>query len=642
MPLIKSHSRLFGDLASRRAAILLSSLTLVPIVLIGVFIATHTAPVSISQPEKAAGLAMPFSAALSAADIKGVDLFAFAGMSEPRKKLYVLSSVDRVIYDRIFEAQKKSDWPQAKALTKRLHDPLLMGHILYERYMSDDYQATYEELRNWMVEYGDHPQAYKVYQLAQKRRNNDPAALPAPQLAKKLFGSMELSWLSKRAHQPKASPKPLKRDEAQISDLMRDIKDKLSNDKVTAAYDQLGKSKVTRMLSAVEYDSMLGEIAANYYYNDKRDTALRVAEQATKRSDTAVPVAHWIAGLASWQKADYRKAAAHFEAVTYSPSRNPWMLSAGAFWASRSHQKMGDKAMSKQWLKEAASYPRTFYGLISQARLGENELFSWKEPHFDVVAIHSLKTNDSGRRALALLDAGQQALAQSELLQIHPNGDKKMEQALVASAHHFKLPALALRLGNAVNQPDGKLYDVALYPVVPWKGDTSLNVDPALINALIRQESQFDTNASNGSGAKGLMQLMPSTAQLVSDKSFDAKDLHNPDVNVALGQRYVAYLLKTPVVSGNLIYLAAAYNAGPGNLVTWKKEIEYEDDPLLFVESLPFSETRGFIQRVMTNYWIYGQRLSKESATLDAVSTGEWPIYKLPEDNGLKMASSAL
>lgn len=636
MPLPISHSRLLGDSASRRATVIAGLVLLTSLVFYTALqVSPRSSSLSASLP-KSVNLAQQWGTNI---DLAGVDLFAMTSITEAKKPAYQLSSVDRVIYTRLFKAQQTGDWQQARALSKRVHDPILMGHVLYERYMAPDYSATYAELRDWMVKYGDHPQAYKVYQLAQKRRNNDPAALPAPQLAKKLLGSIEISWFSRKVQQHKASPKPLKRNEADISKLMSDIKSNLSDDKVTVAYNLLGSSKASRMLSAVEYDSLLGEIAAGYYYNGKYTAALRTAQQATDRSGKAVPVAHWIGGLSAWQNKEFKKAADHFEAIAVSHSRNPWMLSAGSFWAARAHKRMGHKEDTVRWLQEASSYPRTFYGLIAKAKLGKNEPFSWTAPKLTHAMVASLAASSSGSRALALLDIDQQNLAQQEFLQVHPNGDKVVEQALVAAADHFNLPKLALRVGNAIGQPDGTLYDVALYPIVPWKGDTTVNVDPALINALIRQESQFDTNASNISGAKGLMQLMPSTAQLVSDKSFDAKDLHNPDVNVALGQRYVRYLLKTEVVSGNLIYLAAAYNAGPGNLINWKKNVDHDNDPLLFIESLPYSETRAFIARVMTNYWIYSQRMTNESSTMESLRDGKWPIYQMP-DPTMKMASS--
>ena len=358
-----------------------------------------------------------------------------------------------------------------------------------------------------------------------------------------------------------------------------------------------------------------------------------------KRSDRAVPIAHWIAGLASWQAENYTDAAKHFSSVNQSYNRNPWMLSAAGFWAARSYERLGQEDKQNDWLHEAASYPRTFYGLIAQNSLGKNSAFSWEAPPLTEPLLDSLKSNVSGYRALALLDIGQNILAENELRQIHPNGNRRMEKALIATAHHFKLPNLSLRLGNAVNQPNGQLYDAALYPIVPWKGDVKTGIDPALVNALIRQESKFDPNARNGrSGAKGLMQLMPNTAKFVSGNMVGVDHLHDPEVNITLGQRYVRYLLGKRNIKNNLLYMAAAYNAGPGNLDRWQRSIDYKDDPFLFVESIPMSETRAFIERVMTNYWIYAQRLDQETESLEAMSAQNWPTYEL-KGRDIKLAS---
>lgn len=575
------------------------------------------------------------SAALSSqsgdVSLKGVDLFAALNKRNDNGRLYVLTGYDRGLYRNIFEAQAQSDWSRANALLRRVHNPILKGHVLYDRYIkSEDYKSSYAELRDWMVKYGDHPDAYKVYQLAQKRRNNDPASLPAPQMAKKLLGTLELSWFQKEvAPQPKGNT-PRNRVAGDVRRLMKDIHTHLGRDEVTAAYDLLGKSATSRMLTNVEYDALLGEIAAGYYYNDKNDAALRIAGQAIKRSGNNVPIAHWIAGLSSWRAKKFDAAAGHFAAINDSQTRNPWMLSAAAFWAARSYERIGQKDTQNDWLREAASYPRTFYGLIAQQALGEDsDSFEWNDDtSLSASLLNVLQKTPAGERALALLDAGQSASAEKEFSQIHPNGNQRIEKALVAAANNFNLPQLAMRLGNAVNKPDGKLYDTALYPVVPWKGDAKTGIDPALVNALIRQESKFDPNAKNGrSGAKGLMQLMPRTAKFISRDGIDPNRLHDPETNITLGQRYVRYLLNMNHVDNNLIYMAAAYNAGPGNLYRWQKSIKYDNDPFLFIESLPLSETRAFVERVMTNYWIYAQRLDQETETLEALASAQWPTY---------------
>jgi soluble lytic murein transglycosylase-like protein len=157
-------------------------------------------------------------------------------------------------------------------------------------------------------------------------------------------------------------------------------------------------------------------------------------------------------------------------------------------------------------------------------------------------------------------------------------------------------------------------------------------VDRALVFAIMRQESGFNPNATSQAGAVGLMQLMPDTAKLVSGEA--KPNLRDPVVSISIGEKYIANLLKTDTVGNNLFMLAAAYNAGPGNLQKWKSASRHEDDdPLLFIETLPSRETRLFIERIMANYWIYQNRLGQATRTLDAVASGASPIYDRQDEN---------
>jgi soluble lytic murein transglycosylase-like protein len=79
---------------------------------------------------------------------------------------------------------------------------------------------------------------------------------------------------------------------------------------------------------------------------------------------------------------------------------------------------------------------------------------------------------------------------------------------------------------------------------------------------------------------------------------------------------------------GDLIKLLVSYNGGPGNLQKWFREVDHKNDPLLFIESLPARETRGYVERVVANYWIYQDRLGEKKTTLDQLARGEWPIIK--------------
>ena len=88
------------------------------------------------------------------------------------------------------------------------------------------------------------------------------------------------------------------------------------------------------------------------------------------------------------------------------------------------------------------------------------------------------------------------------------------------------------------------------------------------------------------------------------------------------------YLLEKDYINGNLFYMMVAYNAGPGNLLKWKKQIKDNNDPLLFIEILPAKETRLYIERVMANYWVYQSRFERNLTGIEALNAGKWPMLE--------------
>ncbi len=127
------------------------------------------------------------------------------------------------------------------------------------------------------------------------------------------------------------------------------------------------------------------------------------------------------------------------------------------------------------------------------------------------------------------------------------------------------------------------------------------------------------------------MQIMPRTARFMTkSRRFRGRaryELYEPELNISLGQKYLAHLVGDEAILGNLILLTAAYNGGPGNLAKWWRRVPHNRDPLLFIESIPSRETRVFIERVIANLWIYRKRLDQPAPSLDAVAAGEWPVY---------------
>ena len=172
------------------------------------------------------------------------------------------------------------------------------------------------------------------------------------------------------------------------------------------------------------------------------------------------------------------------------------------------------------------------------------------------------------------------------------------------------------------------------YPAPNWTPKDGWKVDKALVYAFVRQESCFNQRAESSVGAVGLMQIMPNTgrelAKLLS-YPWQKKLLKEPEYNLSLGQNYLLRLMALPAVGNNLMFLAVAYNAGPGNLIKWKKKMKYQDDPLLFLESIPSKETRSFTERIIVNYWIYRSLMGQPLPSLDTTATGGWPAYHAVE-----------
>ena len=276
--------------------------------------------------------------------------------------------------------------------------------------------------------------------------------------------------------------------------------------------------------------------------------------------------------------------------------------------------------------------------------------FDWSLPkQEDSNLIQPILNQATGYRAIALLDAGQQYIASEELQTIKiGSNDRDLKEALFVLASRYNMPALSMQLASSVKRENGRLYDTALYPLSPWQPHNGFVIDPALIHAFIRQESRFHPRVESRSGAHGLMQIMPMTASYLARKPknfFKQADgqelLMEPQYNMTLGQEYLSRLLTHPSVNNNMFKLAAAYNAGPGRLRRWQKKMaktpSVANDPLLFIEMLPAAETRVFVEKVMTNYWIYNLRFhGKMPRTLKATATGAWPNYA--QDNPVKMA----
>ena len=198
-------------------------------------------------------------------------------------------------------------------------------------------------------------------------------------------------------------------------------------------------------------------------------------------------------------------------------------------------------------------------------------------------------------------------------------------------AQFFNLAYTQLKIAGNLLAHDVELPIKYFYPIPSWQPRGGYKIDNALMYAFMHQESMFNTKAKSKRGAMGLMQVMPKTAKFITKnievKRNDSNILKNPEINLEVAQEYIEYLLQHEKVNKNLIYLTAAYNGGPGNLSKWIEKTNYQNDPLFFMESIPSRETRWFIEKVLTKYWIYENKIGQQSTSLKLMAKGEAPIY---------------
>ncbi|MSP50802.1 MAG: lytic transglycosylase domain-containing protein [Alphaproteobacteria bacterium] len=535
----------------------------------------------------------------------------------------ILSTRDTDRYRRIFALQEQGDFVNADRELARIEDRTLVGWALYQRYAGEGYSTPYGELSAWLAAYGDHPGANKIHSLALQR-------LPKGQKAPRPPQPVTLG-LSDRHESPLPD---VERDrtldiKSSLKKIGGVVVDALRLGLPEVAEARLGNANVKAKLSSNEHDQLRRQIAAAYYFKGNDEAAYRLASTLAKSARKSVPLADWTAGLAAWRLGNFEAARQHFEALARSKTAASWNVAAGAYWAARTNLVTHHPEKVDALLEIAAQHPFAFYGLIAARLLGKNSPLDWTQVPLDTPAVSRLLDAAPVRRAIALREIGQIDYAERELRQLLPGVDSNHQIAIASIADRLNLASLQMRLSRGLHDHADRI-ESSHYPIPAYVPEDGFVLDRAMIFAFMREESGFNPNAKSPVGAQGLMQLMPRTASdMANDHSLrrSKKRLLDPDLNVGLGQKYLSYLLDQNEVQRNLFYLAAAYNAGPGRLRKWQREIKAPQDPLLFIESIPVAETRQYVQRVVSSFWLYSERLGQPAPSLDQVAAGAWPLY---------------
>lgn len=538
----------------------------------------------------------------------------------------LVSKSDVKYFKRAFNALAQNDHKEADKSLKKTESNIIMGHILAEKYLATDYPTEYTELKDWLENYNDLPMAAKIYRLALKKAgSNDTKKLTKPKSIPE--GSYIHGW--KNTDIEHLSPANRKYLVQQVSKFRKSL-----NQGKTKSARAVLEQKKFRMIAPNKYwDDMAATLAMKYFVDNYNTQAWTWATKAARRGTSGTGA--WVAGLTAWRQGKYKDAAKYFDKLASSGNDDEWLVSAGGYWGYRSYSKLKNTVKAKQMLRLAAKYKHTFYGILAAFKLGEPLTYNWDAVaylnNFDTYDyVYELLASPSIRRAVILIHAKRPDLAEQELRFGFNNMTDKQQEATIYIANQFGMHSLAIYACNlSKNIDENQSYDGVAYPIPRFVPVSGWQVDKALVLALARQESSFKPEAKSPAGARGLMQLMPNTAYHITKDVTLKKDnnrLLDAGYNLDLGQQYVDYLMAKPFIEGNLFYMMAAYNGGPTNLLKWKKDAIYKEDPLLFIEVIPSAETRIYIERVMANYWIYNFRFGLPNPTLQQIAEGKWPV----------------
>ncbi|MCH9845321.1 MAG: lytic transglycosylase domain-containing protein [Alphaproteobacteria bacterium] len=546
----------------------------------------------------------------------------------------IISAEDQQLYRDIFNLQERGKMQKANVKIKQIENKLLMGYVLYQRYMHPTaYRSKYAELKQWLRLYADHPGAANIYKMARKRGNRYNLVRPH---APKVPDNLRIDSILQDRFAPEQVVKKQKlRWRNTEYNVYRKVVRSVRRESPTYALNLVMKNR--KQMSGHAQALSLAKISKAYFlYGGLDDKVIQTAEMGLKVDKNGdAPILLWWLGLAQWRNGDYLKAAHHFRtlALTDKNAKNNIgddMASAAAFWASRAYMQKGFMDEMHEMLELASDYPFSLYGQLASEILGYQIDYDWNKAGG---ANHTREEFDrffgykAAMRALALYQLGDVGRAGKEFRAIIKQLPSEVAIHYIKYMDESDLASVAFAVGKKLNR-QGVRVNAALYPVPLWQPKDGFRLDPALIFGFIRQESTFKSNALSVDGATGLMQIMPATARFVARSRVKQDKLFEPEYNMKLGQRYIESLMKERYIARNLLFTTVAYNGGPGNLLKWRKKMDYRDDPLLFMETIPAYESRHFAEAVLLNYWIYADRLGRTNPTRKQLAQGQWPIYQ--------------
>ena len=568
----------------------------------------------ILRPLAAAALAA--SALASAAPVMGqgnsVDYFT---RSHAAALPQLLSADERGYYASLFAAIEARNWDRVEVMLAGRSEGPLHGAALAAYYLHPESpRIELPRIEAWLARYAQLPQAEAMVRLGQTRGLENPPRLPGARDLVRQPGS------SKRIRPGTIN------DGTMPASVRAAILEHITNDDPDGA--RLLLDGVDATLSPQARAEWRYRVAWSYYIENQDAQAWALADTVRDNgSGPWVAEGDWAAGLAAWRLGDCDRAAEAFQRSA-AVSTNPNLTAAAHYWASRALIRCRFPEKSDEQLRGAARFPETLYGMLAHEQLGRELPETHAQPDLTEADWRRLRDEDAVQQAVMLAEIGQRDEAADDLVWLVRTGDPDDYPALSRLARALGLTGAQTFM--AYNAPRGEGAHPSLrYPVTFRTPVGGWRVDPALAFAHALQESNFRERVVSPAGAIGLMQIMPITQReyAASINMSSNADLKDPAVNLAFGQRTLESLSTAGYTQGRLPKIMAAYNAGPSPVARWESEIRDAGDPLLYMESIPYWETRGYVAVVMRNYWMYLRQADAPAPSRIDLAENDWPQF---------------
>ncbi|WJY18482.1 transglycosylase SLT domain-containing protein [Alteriqipengyuania flavescens] len=524
----------------------------------------------------------------------------------------VLAADERSRAREAFAALRANDWARVESLLAQgvgVLDPVVRAELYLH---PESPRVGLDQIANWMPQGRRLPYAERLNALAVSRGSQEGFILPRERR------------LEPRGYAPKRILPRGTGDGTISSEMSNAILDRIKNDDPDGA--RLLLDGIDATLSTDARAEWRQRVAWSYYIENMDAQALAMAQSVYDGTGPWVAEGAWVGGLAAWRLGDCLTAGSNFEESARRAS-NPELQAAAYYWASRATIRCRRPGRAAELLRGAAVLDNTLYGMLALEQLGQAQPDRFGRTDFNGEDWREIGGLPEVQMAIALSEIGEEDIAGEVLRHLSGVVDGDNFNAISRLARGLGLPGTQLWLAHRA--PRGADPEpAAQFPVARWQPVGGWRVDPALAYAHALQESNFQRGVVSGAGATGLMQIMPIAAREYGPSlGMNNPDLRDASVNLAFGQRALEVLSESRGTQGKLPKIMAAYNAGLTPVTRWEGEVRDQGDALLYMESIPYWETRGYVAIVTRNYWMYERQANAPSPSRRALSENKWPMF---------------